>query len=229
MATVEEMLKLGYTPKVKRSSTDQILGFLQGAEEQAVKQQQKEKEDVMEQVKLYGLLREQGYSEADAHKRVSRVYRSTSFVEKLLGGEGNAFQQPPEGQDKAAVERRKTEADIGKTESETKKNVASAGYYDRGGAKGMNYDKFSPNQIQTRIKYLRENELEMGVRDDAEIEEEISYLTDLFNKKSGFKQGAAPASGTPGAEEKVPMTGPDGKQYRILKSKVETARKNGFK
>ena len=49
MATLEEMRSLGYTPKVKKSSTDQILGFLQGVEEQAAKKQEKEREKLMAQ------------------------------------------------------------------------------------------------------------------------------------------------------------------------------------
>lgn len=238
MATLEEMTRAGYKPAVKKSSTDQILGFLNGVDEQGLKQKEKEKADVMEQVKLYGELRKNGYSPEDAHAKVTRTYRSTSFIERLVAGDSNAFQKPT-GEDAATLDNQKAKADIAKTESETKKNNANAGYLDRGGAKGLNYDKLTPNQIQTRIKYLRENELGMGERDDVEINDEITYLSDLFNKKSGFRQepGAEGDAAAPPAkplkkaapEASVVMVGPDGKDWRIPKQNVARAKARGFK
>lgn len=251
MAKLKEMQELGYGPvQPEKSSVEQIMGFVNGVQEQAQVQQKKEKEDVMEQVKLFTELRNAGYSPEDAHKKVTRTYRSTGFIERLIGGETNAFQKPTET-DKAGLEAQKTKADIGKTKADTRKSVAQAGYYERGGAAGRKgLDGLSPNQIQQRIKDLR-NQLGMGEEeDDVNLNSEISYLNELFNKKSGFRtaeeeepevpensptaESRKLMAGLPGGKKKVTsttiiMTGPDGKQYKIPKQNEKRARENGFK
>lgn len=233
MASLDEMTKAGYKPVQQKSTIDQISSLLSGVQEGMAKKQEKEKADLMDQVKLYGELRGAGYSPADAHERVTRTYRSTDFIERLVGGQTSEMGAPTE-EDKTSLDRRKAVAGIGKDKAETRKATAQAGYYERGGPSRKGYEGLTPNQIQTRIKSLQ-GQLGMGTEeDDGALNSEIGYLNDLFNTKSGFKQtGEAPpdaGGGAPGAAATtVVMRGPDGKQYKIPKQNVEKARARGFK
>lgn len=239
MASLDEMTRAGYKPAVKESSTDQILKMVSGVQEQAQKQQEKQKADTMDQVKLYGELRKAGYSPEDAHAKVTRTYRSTGFIERLLTGQADSFQRPT-GPDEQQIAATKQKAEIGETKAKTRKTMAQAGYYERGGPSRKGYEGLTPNQIQSRIKSLRE-QIGMGEEeDDANLESEIGYLNDLFQKKAGFKQegevseipAGSPSSQAPSGKPvngSVVMTGPDGKKYKIPKQNVEKARARGFK
>jgi hypothetical protein len=237
MPSLDEIKRAGLETS-QSGAGDQILSLMSGVA-QAVpaeiqKRQEREKAETMDQVKLYAQLREAGYSAEDATAKVQRTYRSTSFIERLLRGKGNAFQAPG-GEDKIGQESRKTEAEIGKIQAETGTIKSRGAYYDRGGASGQGYEKLTPNQIQTRIKTLKEDMGMGSEEDDLNLQAEIDYLNELFNKKSGFRKeapdaGAAdPAAGRPSDKTTVVMTGPDGNDYRIPKQNIARAKSRGFK
>lgn len=122
---LEKIKQAGYTSN-PTGSAQQILNVIGQVPDQVRAQQEKAQQDETEQVKLYNILRESGYSKEDATDRVNRSHRSTQFIQKLLtGGKQNAF-QPPTEPDKAALDTQKTQADIGKTKAETVKAGADA-------------------------------------------------------------------------------------------------------
>lgn len=242
MATLDEIKRAGLEVS-PAGSGEQIMNLISGVPAEMEKKQEKQKQDTMDQVKLYTQLREAGYTPEDAHKRVTRTYRSTDFIENLVGGgrDENVLTPPTQTdkvgmeQEKGKAELAKTKAETGKTKAETRKAIAQSGYYNRGGAQGRNYEGLTPNQIQTRIKSLQ-GQLGMGSEEeDSNLNSEIGYLNDLFNKKSGFKQtpeAAAPdaAAGAGNAPATtVIMTGPDRKKYKIPKQNVQKAKARGFK
>lgn len=221
MASLDEMLKAGYTPQ--KSGVEQIAGLVSDVNEKQKKASEQRMQDVSEQVKLYSTLREAGYSKEDATARVNRNYRSTGFLENILTGQGGNALNPPEGQDKAALEAEKTK-------SQTALDTAKAKYYSGGGpsAKYANTN-LTPNQIQMRIKDLR-SQVGMGDADqDSDIQTEIQYLNDLFNKKSGFKGQGEETNKSGDAGPPVVMTGPDGKKYKVPAANVAKAKLRGFK
>lgn len=221
----------GDTPGYGQSPAQQIAGLVGQLPNIAQKQSEQQATDTSNQTKLYFELRQQGYTKADAADRVNRSYRSTNFMQKLLGGQGNAFQQPVET-DKIEMEQNKAKAEAAKLAAETegqlagaKKDIAHAGYYEKGGAAGYkDYNGMTPNQLQMEIKANRD---QLGIsgdpEDDAMINQRISHLQGLLDVKSGFKA----AGSSDGA--KVLMTGPDGKKYHIPSANVAKARARGFK
>lgn len=234
MATLEEMQKMGYGPK--KNGMEQIASLLGGFDEGQQKRAEQKTKDTEEQSKLYVTLREAGYSSEDATARVNRTYRSTGFLEDMMSGKHENVFNPSSTEDKVGLEAAKTKADIGKTVADTKKSNEQADYYKRGGAAANKYAGLTPNQIQMRIKDLRSQLYMTGdPEDDTMIQSEIQYLNDLFNKKSGYGNSpdgteTPPADGAAGAAgEKIIMTDPSGKKYRVLKANVEAAKKLGLK
>lgn len=234
MATVDEMLKLGYGPKQKSpSAIEQIGSLLGGYNDQTAKQDAKTQEDTMNQVKLYGALVEAGYSPEDATSKVNRTYRSTNFIEDMVNGKSNVFNQPA-GQSKYALDKEKTKADIAKTKASTASEEADiplkgakTKYYNEGGPKRTVNDKMNPNQIQTRIKYLETMRGAMDTpEENQDVENEIKLLNERMRALSGFTGGASSETTAKGS---VIMTGPDGKKYKIPSVNVEKAKKRGFK
>ena len=190
MPSLSEMKAAGYTPKTKKSSTDQILGFINGLDEQAQKKQEEERKDLKDQVALYNNLREAGYSSEDAHARVTRSYRSTGFIEKMIGGgQDSAFQKPTE-QDSAGMKRQESildlqqkKANIGKTKADTRKSVAAARYSDRRGTGRATGDGYSISQKRGRMNDLMALDNPFGMYSDdseaaAAAKQEISILND---------------------------------------------------
>lgn len=195
----------GNDPSYGMGAGSQIAQFLASLPGIAQKQSQQQSQDTQDQSKLYFDLRQQGYSQEDAADRVNRSYRSTNFMQNLLGGQSNVF-QPGTETDQIDAERAKakSEAAAKLQDQETKKAeaqkfLAQATYYQNGGAaqKYNHNDNLTPNQIQGRIKELR-GQVGMGTpEEDQSINDEISYMNNLFNKKSGFKgtdTSAAPAT-----------------------------------
>lgn len=226
MASLDEMLKAGYTPV--KSGAEQIAGLLNqsGAKAQATQQQQEK--DTEDQAKLYISLREAGYSKEDAATRVTRTFRSTNFIQNIMNGTGNNVFNPPVAEDKVSLEQQKGKADIAKTEAETKLATSKAGYYDAGGPKRSVIDKMTPNQLQQRVKYLESIKGTLDTpEDNANVDSELQYVNEKIQQISGFKKAAAPeASAQTGS---VVMTGPDGKKYKIPAANVAKARLRGFK
>lgn len=195
MATLDEMLKAGYTPQ--KSTVQQISDVAAGAQDYAQKQTTEQSTNLQNQTKLYFDLRQQGYSKDDATARVNRSFQSTNFIQNLMTGNGNAFQAPvnPDQvemeQAKARAESTAKSADAQAKIAEAKKFTAQANYYDKGGPaqRYAHNDNLTPNQIQGRIKELR-GQMGMGTpEEDSDIQNEIGYMNDLFNKKSGFQKG----------------------------------------
>lgn len=128
MGFADDLLKIkqaGYTSS-PNSTAEQILSVISQVPEQVRAQQEKRAKDTADQVKLYSMLREAGYSEEDATERVNRSYRSTEFIQNLLTGKSdNAFQKPTE-EDKTSLEKKKTQAEITKLGAETAQKNAQA-------------------------------------------------------------------------------------------------------
>lgn len=200
MATLDEMMKAGYTPTV--SPEQQISNVITGAQDYAKKQSDQQASDLSDQTKLYFNLRQQGYSKEDAAERVNRSYRSTNFIQSIVGGGGNAFQAPTNPdqvemeQTKAKNEAAVKTADVAKANAEAKKFSAQADYYAAGGPaqRYAHNDSLSPNQMQQRIKYL-ETQKGMGSQEeDADIAQEQEYLGQKLQQKSGYKNSASKAT-----------------------------------
>lgn len=224
MASLDEMLRAGYKPQ--ESSIEQVVGLLKSAQDSAAARQKKTQQDTQDQTKLFIQLREAGYSSEEATAKVNRTYRSTDFIEKLVNGENqNPFNAPASGEDSVTL-------NTAKTKAETRKTNAQAGYYEAGGPKRTVIDKMTPNQLQSRLKYL---EGVKGVMDTPEenqnIEDEIKFINDKIQGISGFAQPGAdqPAATPPAKTGSVIMTGPDGKKYKIPSANVAKARARGFK
>lgn len=194
----------GNDPSYGMGAASQIATFLSSIPGIAEKQAQVKSQDLQDQTKLYFSLRQQGYSKDDAAERVNRTYQSTNFVQNLLGGQSNEF-QPSTDTDLMDMERAKAqrESDTALAEQQAKKAealkfAAQADYYKAGGPaqRYAGNNNLTPNQIQMRIKDLR-GQIGMGTPDeDSSINDEIGYLNDLFNKKSGYAPGSKPASTT---------------------------------
>ena len=236
MASLDEMLRAGYTPV--KSSAEQVAGLLNGVNAQAQKNQQQQQADTAEQAKLYITLREAGYSKEDATSRVQRSYKSTGFIQDLMSGKGNNVFNPPTQDDDVDLKTQKARADIKKTEAETKSaeaevplKGAKTDYYKQGGAKRTVIDKMTPNQLQARVKYLESIKGTLdNEEDNANVDQELSYVNQKIQEISGFKKPDAEAPPAAAAKTgSVVMTGPDGKKYRIPAANVEKARKRGFK
>lgn len=195
MATLDEMIRLGYKPA--QSKTEQIASLLSGVTQEAQKQEQKQAKDVEDQTKLYMTLREAGYSPEDAHAKVTRTYRSSDFVQNLLGGDANVL-SPPTGEDKVGIEQRKEKAGIDKTIAETTLAKSKSKYYDEGGPKRSVIDKMTPNQLQSRLKYLNDqlNLAEAGSEEEQNMKAEMQYVNEKIQKISGFQDNQATTPAT---------------------------------
>ena len=170
-----------------KSAIEQIGSLLTGTMQEVQKRKEHQKNDVMVQVKLYATLREAGYSPEDAHSKISRTYRSTGFLENLLGGGSHVFNQPTE-EDKVGLERQKTRADIKKTEAETGLATAKKGYYEEGGPKRTVIDKMTPNQLQQRVKYLTSIQGTLDTPEENQnIEGEIKFINERIQETAGYK------------------------------------------
>lgn len=246
-ASLEEMKSLGYGPK--KSSAETIMNTVNAARDTVEKRDAKQKNDLMDQVKLYGDLRNAGYSPEDAHARVTRTYRSTAFIERIVNGEAdNAFQKPPAGADKQSLETQKTKAEIGKIKAETRATVSKGRYYDKGGARGLgNKDQWTPNQWQGYIDFLTNEDRnpDFGTPDN---DEEVSFAREKLRASAGFtpdKAGEAdpgtveapaaakkPAAGAPPAAStagRVAMTKPDGSKVLVAQKDVQKALAKGYR
>lgn len=234
MASLNEMLKAGYKPA--QSSTEQIFGLLKTAQDQAQANDKKNQQDTADQTKLFIQLREAGYSTEEAATKVNRTYRSTDFIENLVnGGKAKNPLNQPSGEDKVTLDTRKTKADIGKAEADTALAKSKANYYDAGGPKRTVIDKMTPNQLQSRIKYLESIKGTMDTPEDNQnIEDELKFINDKLQTVSGFKPGEIPEAAREAdpakvMTSKVVMTGPDGKKYKIPAANVAKAKARGFK
>lgn len=193
----------GNDPSYNMGAGSQIAQFLSSIPGLAQKQAQQQSQDTQDQVKLYSELRTQGYTKEDAADRVNRTYRSTNFIQNLLDGNGNNAFEPGTDPDQVDAERAKASSEAGaKLADETAKKaeaakfLAQASYYQNGGPSGKyaHNDNLTPNQIQMRIKDLR-GQVGMGTpEEDTDINGELGYLNNLFNKKSGYKTGGQPST-----------------------------------
>jgi hypothetical protein len=134
----------GDDPNYGQGAGGQIAGLLGQMPDVYQKQAEKKNADFTNQVKLYHDLRESGYSAEEAQTRVQRNYRSTNFLESVIGGTDNKFTKGSET-DKVGMEREKAVADLehikAQTASEqadvplkqarTTKEIAGAGRLDR--------------------------------------------------------------------------------------------------
>lgn len=200
------------------SAAEQIGNLLTGMQEEAVKRQQRKKEDVIEQVKLYGVLREQGYSPEDATSRVNRTFGSTGFLEKVLTGEkGNAFNPP--ATDVYEEKRRKERVDLMEKKAGIREKMAHAKYYEQGGSRSTPIDKWTPEQLQNRLRFLQnEDNPDFGTPENtAEIED----IQNRIRTSLGFEGAAKPkAQAKPGgavSPEGTIITNPTTKQRLIKK------------
>jgi len=117
------------------SALGQIGRMVNTVREETIKQQEKRKQDTMDQIKVYAQYREAGYSPEDSTVRTNRMFGAHSFLEKMVTGQGgNAF-NPPQGQDKwdreeekATLENRKTRLGLRETQAGIKEKLASAKY-----------------------------------------------------------------------------------------------------
>lgn len=235
MPSLDEIKRAGLEVS-ESSGPDQIMSLLSGAAQkipaEIEKRKEKLKEDESNQVKLFMDLRQAGYSPEDATAKVQRTYRSTGFIERLLNGQGNAFQKPT-GEDKISLEERKTKAELGKTKSETRKNIAQAGYYERRPGGSVAGQGYSIAQKRGRIADLSSVENELGIHSDdpdaaLAARQELEILNEEIRTLSSKETpDAGGGAGKPAAT--VIMTGPDGKDWKIPATNVARARARGFK
>ena len=127
-------MPVNFAPEAK-TPAEQIGNLLTGTQQDMEKKDAKRKEDVMNQMKLYGQLRENGYSAEDATARVNRMYGSTNFLEKVLTGNQGTVFNPPTGEDKWAMEsekqrleNKKTRLGFRETRASIKEKEATAKY-----------------------------------------------------------------------------------------------------
>lgn len=210
-----------------RSALEQIGNLLTAIPQEVQKRKERQKTDVMDQVKLYSTLREAGYTPEDAHSKVTRTYRSTGFLENLISGGTSVFNKPTED-DKFGLEREKTKAETGKIKAETGLATEKAGYYKAGGPKRTVIDKMTPNQLQQRLKYLNNSVLmaDPGSEEEQTMKAEMDYITQKIQQTSGFKQPASEPETTGGMVRvqrlsdskngKIPAANFDPKKYKKI-------------
>lgn len=239
MPSLDEMRRAGYTVPEEESPVDKILSFVNGVDEQTIKQAEKRKVDQEDQIKLYLELRRQGYSEDMAHEKVSRLHRSTGFVEDLVKGalgDRDQFQRPDQEADLVGLERREKMADIGKTKAETRQALSRARAYDRGQAGGRIKDSWTPNQIQSYISFLTDEDRNPDYG-TPENDEEITFARTRLRESAGFEPSGAgvaaeeqpPADAGRAQVERIPMVKPDGTKVMVAKTDVARARAKGYK
>lgn len=244
MATLEEMKSLGYG--AQKSSTDQILELLTGQNEFVNKQAETKKKDFEDQQKLYTTLRENGYSQQEAHDRVTRNFRSTNLLQNILEGKLSQDNKAPTGYDKFAVDTlnatanaskikspEETAADIAKTKSEATLNTSKASAYDRGdmGKRQVAADKMNAAQLQREIKRMSDP-FENPDYDSEETKSYTAYLNQRLQQISQYPgsqptEPAATPSKVPGA--RVPMIRPDGVPVQVASKDLQKALAKGYK
>ena len=214
------MAILQYEGEQPRGALEQIGSLLTQTKQEVEKKQKMKREDLMDQVKLYGSLRELGYSSEAATDRVNRTFRSTGFIESFFAGKrNNAFQQPgPE--DKFGLEMEEKKATI----AEKKANVGLTGakqkYYEEGGPKRTVIDKMTPNQLQQRLKFLQKSLAiaDPGSEEEQQMKLEFDYINQKIQQSAGYG-----GNGTETTGQFVAMVRPDGTPVKVPAENVEKA------
>lgn len=166
------------------------------------------REKLEKQFDMYKVLRDAGYDPKSAHEAVQK-----NQMPAAPGGESLEEQEK-----KATIEEKQAKAD----------------YYRKGASKRTVIDQMTPNQLQSRLKFLLENPSE----DEASDQQEISAITRKIREMTLGKTQAgqeAPAQRTekPVKSEKsgprVLMEKPDGTKVRVAAADVNKALKKGYK
>jgi hypothetical protein len=207
------------------SAAGQIGRLITGTRDQYMKQQDKQKEDVMNQVKLYGQLREAGFSAEDATARVNRTYRSTGFLEKMLTGNQGSNPFNPGSvndkwgmeQQKFGMEKEKHALDMRTGEATIKEKEATAGYKNRMMTGEHANEKALYDENGDIIAWVPKTSAAAPKKADE----------NSFEAMLGGDQGTP--KGNQSDKPSVPMTRPNGTLALVAPKSVSAALAKGYK
>lgn len=209
----------------------------QGLPETIFKSKESKMAEDKQKVDYYNALRQSGYSSEQATSRINE-YNAPNLIQKILG-QGNKGNFQPPANDPQGTASQKAQAELDKTKAETRKFNAQA---DAGGfAKRVDYDTFTTNQLQSRLKALNseiettnpklpENENKL-----AKLRDEKDYVNNKIQEKSGYqykkpgdttttkkKPAVAPVAG------RTLMMKPDGSWVHVKDEQVSDAESQGY-
>ncbi len=202
----------------------------EGLPETLFKSKESKMAEDKQKVDYYNALRQSGYSPEQASSRINE-FNAPNLIQKILGqGNKNNFKLPQT--DPQATTSAKAQADLDKTKAETRKFNAQA---DAGGfSRALNYDTFTPNQLQSRLKQLT-SAMELadpGSEEESNMRKEAEYLNRKIQEKSGYKKAdqnqqtqkpaVAPVAG------RTLMKKPDGSWVHVKNEQVADAEAQGY-
>jgi hypothetical protein len=227
MPKLSEITAAGYSPQAP-STADELLKAISGGVTQGLQERpnrmKKQMEEYDDQMKFYKNLRDAGYSPEEAHDRVKKMIEGgsgTSFIQKILTGAAKNVFSPGSEEDQTSLNRKKERAELEKTKAETGLANAKTGYYKDGGPRRSVIDKMTPNQLQSRLKFITDPASNPDY-DSEETKAEAAYITQKIQDISGFSPG-----GTPPAS--VMMKAPDGSVRSVPADRVAYYEKKGAK
>lgn len=236
----------GYS-STRNSPTEQILNLLTGQNEFANKQAETKRKDFADQQKLYMTLRENGYSQEEAHSRVSRNFRSTNLLQQILDGKLEEGNKAPTGYDKFAIDQasamstmQKNQNELDKApleqkklEAETSLATEKAAAYARGdiGKRQAAAEKMNAAQLQREIKRMSDP-FENPDYDSEETKNYVAYLNQKLQQISQYPSAQPvenPAAPQQPTGARVPMVRPDGVPVQVAAKDVQKALAKGYK
>lgn len=217
MAYDESVKSLGngfvtnWTPR--KSTAGSIMGFLNTVLSASAAKEKEKVTRYKEQVDLYNSLRKAGYSAEEATAKINKTNSGRSFLGKILGKQQEQFTVPT-GEDPFLLENQKNQANLDLTKAKT-------GYYKQGGASRTVIDSMTPNQLQQRLKFLKDS-VEMLEEDDPEYAASKNEMIQINRKLRGM---SVKATNEPSGEDADIEINGNGNSYL---SQDELAKQNGI-